>query len=594
MKALRSFTVRPRLPEALAPLERAGHEPALVVGQRRPATCSAGSTPTRWDATGPRPGPAARARSPRPARRAGRRPGVPALPRRGPRRAPPLPRRAPLVPEPATADSPLRHGRLLLARVRHRRGAARSTPAASACWPATTSRRPATSACPLVGVGLFYRHGYFRQALDATAGSRSASPTSTRYAMALTPVRGRPGRASTWPASRSSPRCGGPTSAGCRCTCSTPTSTRTPPELRTVTDRLYGGDTEHRLRQEILLGIGGVRALRGARHRRRRCSTPTRATPASSASSASAELMVDDGPRPSPRRSRRCGPAASSPPTPRCPPASTASPASSWSATSAAGPSECGVDARRAHGARPPPGDEPDEPLQHGGHGPAPGRPVQRASPSCTARSAGEMFADLWPDVPAEEVPIGVGHQRRARRHVGVGRDERPARAGTCCPTGTRPTPTRWARIADVARRRAVAGRASRAASASSASSATGCAQPRWRGACRRRDVAVDRRGARPDGAHDRLRPPLRHLQAGHAAAVAARAAAGAAAVAPTGRCSSCSPARPTRPTTRGKEMIRQIVHVRRRPRRAPPLRVPRRLRHRRRPHARTRAPTCG
>jgi starch phosphorylase len=30
---------------------------------------------------------------------------------------------------------------------------------------------------------------------------------------------------------------------------------------RGVTDRLYGGDTEHRLRQEILLGMGGVRAL---------------------------------------------------------------------------------------------------------------------------------------------------------------------------------------------------------------------------------------------------------------------------------------------------------------------------------------------
>ncbi len=29
-----------------------------------------------------------------------------------------------------------------------------------------------------------------------------------------------------------------------------------------MTDRLYGGTTEHRLRQEILLGIGGVRALR--------------------------------------------------------------------------------------------------------------------------------------------------------------------------------------------------------------------------------------------------------------------------------------------------------------------------------------------
>ncbi len=31
---------------------------------------------------------------------------------------------------------------------------------------------------------------------------------------------------------------------------------------QTVTDRLYGGNTEHRLRQEMLLGIGGVRALR--------------------------------------------------------------------------------------------------------------------------------------------------------------------------------------------------------------------------------------------------------------------------------------------------------------------------------------------
>ena len=33
------------------------------------------------------------------------------------------------------------------------------------------------------------------------------------------------------------------------------------PAGRGVTDRLYGGDTEHRLRQEILLGVGGVRAL---------------------------------------------------------------------------------------------------------------------------------------------------------------------------------------------------------------------------------------------------------------------------------------------------------------------------------------------
>ena len=35
-----------------------------------------------------------------------------------------------------------------------------------------------------------------------------------------------------------------------------------PDHYRDVTDRLYGGSSEHRLRQEILLGIGGVRALR--------------------------------------------------------------------------------------------------------------------------------------------------------------------------------------------------------------------------------------------------------------------------------------------------------------------------------------------
>ena len=33
-------------------------------------------------------------------------------------------------------------------------------------------------------------------------------------------------------------------------------------DLRQVTDRLYGGGGEHRLQQELLLGVGGVRALR--------------------------------------------------------------------------------------------------------------------------------------------------------------------------------------------------------------------------------------------------------------------------------------------------------------------------------------------
>ena len=63
-------------------------------------------------------------------------------------------------------------------------------------------------------------------------------------------------------------------------------------DLRGVTDRLYGGDQDHRIRQEILVGIGGVRAVRRTARspgtRSPRCSTPTRATPGSSAWSGSA------------------------------------------------------------------------------------------------------------------------------------------------------------------------------------------------------------------------------------------------------------------------------------------------------------------
>ena len=34
------------------------------------------------------------------------------------------------------------------------------------------------------------------------------------------------------------------------------------PEDRTITARLYGGDVDMRIRQEMILGVGGVRALR--------------------------------------------------------------------------------------------------------------------------------------------------------------------------------------------------------------------------------------------------------------------------------------------------------------------------------------------
>ncbi|MDQ2649556.1 MAG: alpha-glucan family phosphorylase [Actinomycetota bacterium] len=113
---------------------------------------------------------------------------------------------------------------------------------------------------PLVGIGLFYRHGYFRQSLSVDGWQQELYPDLDPYAMALD-------------------SCGDVRVevdlGGTRCVARLWKAEvgrvplylldadvdENPPEIRTITDRLYGGDTEHRLRQEILLGIGGVRAL---------------------------------------------------------------------------------------------------------------------------------------------------------------------------------------------------------------------------------------------------------------------------------------------------------------------------------------------
>jgi starch phosphorylase len=104
---------------------------------------------------------------------------------------------------------------------------------------------------PLVGVGLLYRHGYFRQSVDGAGRQVETSEAFDPVAFGLT---------------------------------------REPPSIHVdlaeervevaiwrydvgsvplylldapgVTDGLYSGDREHRIRQELVLGFGGVRALR--------------------------------------------------------------------------------------------------------------------------------------------------------------------------------------------------------------------------------------------------------------------------------------------------------------------------------------------
>ena len=113
---------------------------------------------------------------------------------------------------------------------------------------------------PLVGIGLFYRHGYFRQSLSADGWQQERYPDLDPHAMALHPcdgirvevdLAGAPLVAQVWQADV----------GRMPLYLLDADVDENPPDLRDITDRLYGGDTEHRLRQEILLGIGGVRAL---------------------------------------------------------------------------------------------------------------------------------------------------------------------------------------------------------------------------------------------------------------------------------------------------------------------------------------------
>ena len=144
-----------------------------------------------------------------------------------------------------------------------------------------------------------------------------------------------------------------------------------------------------------------------------------------------------------------------------------------------------------------------------------------------------------------------LDHQRRAR-HTWVAPEMADlltrARAAR---SGTRPRPTGgsgWhdARDDELWRAREQARDAAGGVRPGTGSAASSCARGLVRLGRRRGPTAV----ARPEGPHHRLRPPVRHLQAGHAAAVAARPAARRSCSTATGPCSSCSPASPTRPTT--------------------------------------------
>ncbi len=120
---------------------------------------------------------------------------------------------------------------------------------------------------PLIAVGLYYRSGYFRQSLTADGWQYENYPSPD--------PQGLPPRLLT--DKNDNPvliELAMPDSGRLRAYVWIAQVGRIPlllldsdiPEnehdLRSVTDRLYGGDQEHRIKQELLAGIGGVRAIR--------------------------------------------------------------------------------------------------------------------------------------------------------------------------------------------------------------------------------------------------------------------------------------------------------------------------------------------
>lgn len=120
---------------------------------------------------------------------------------------------------------------------------------------------------PLTGVGLFYRAGYFRQSIGDDGWQREAYPLLDPYGLGLTLLRDRSGApveiALDLPGDRRLHARVWVADIGriplLLLDSETPSNTD---EMRRVTDRLYGGGGEHRLLQELLLGVGGVRAVR--------------------------------------------------------------------------------------------------------------------------------------------------------------------------------------------------------------------------------------------------------------------------------------------------------------------------------------------
>ncbi len=119
---------------------------------------------------------------------------------------------------------------------------------------------------PLVGVGLLYNRGYFRQRLSPDGWQQEVYPEYDFYQMPLTLIRDEteqplrieiefPDRVVTCQVWRAEV-------GRIPLLLLDSNVLENAPQDQNITDTLYGGDEEMRIRQEIILGVGGMRALK--------------------------------------------------------------------------------------------------------------------------------------------------------------------------------------------------------------------------------------------------------------------------------------------------------------------------------------------
>ena len=118
---------------------------------------------------------------------------------------------------------------------------------------------------PVIGIGLLYQHGYFRQVIDRNGAQQALYPYNDPGQLPVTPVRKLNGEllrleielpgTSVWL------RAWVVQVGRQKLYLLDSNDAANPPAHRGITSELYGGDSELRLKQEIVLGIGGWRLL---------------------------------------------------------------------------------------------------------------------------------------------------------------------------------------------------------------------------------------------------------------------------------------------------------------------------------------------